>query len=112
MFGLGQGLRLPRSLLFRGEPGLRAMSRCVVNVATDRFVKGQRRLESLLTVPLVKWTDTFPVGAPPHEDVPYAFKPWALKAAADAGFQTLLWADACIKPRDLTPLFERIERDG
>jgi hypothetical protein len=27
-------------------------------------------------------------------------------------YNTLLWADACIVPRDLTPLFERIERDG
>jgi hypothetical protein len=88
------------------------MSRCVVNVATDRFVRGQRRLESRLHVPLVKWTDTFPMSSPSHQDIPYAFKAWALKGAADAGFMTMLWADACIVPRDLTTLFERIERDG
>lgn len=88
------------------------MSRCVVNVATDRFVRGQRRLESMLRVPLVKWTDTVPISSPSHREVPYAFKAYALRGASEAGFLTLLWADACIMPRDLTELFERIERDG
>jgi hypothetical protein len=87
------------------------MSRCVVNVATGRFVIGQNRLASLLTVPLVKWTDNLPVASPAHKDVPYAFKAYAL-AEAGREYTTLLWADACIVPRDLTPLFERIEREG
>lgn len=88
------------------------MSRCVVNVATDRYVRGQQRLEDLARVPVVKWTNEMPPGSPSHSEVPYAFKAWALKAAADQGYTTLLWADACIRPRDLTALFERIERDG
>jgi hypothetical protein len=88
------------------------VSRCVVNVATDRYVIGQNRLSALLTVPLVKWTDSLPPTSPAHNDVPYAFKAWALFEAARMGYSTLLWADACIVPRDLTPLFERIERDG
>jgi len=87
------------------------MSRCVVNVATGRFVIGQDRLASLLTVPLVKWSDHLPPASPAHNDVPYAFKAWALYEASKQ-YTTLLWADACIVPRDLTPLFERIERDG
>ncbi|HTF64552.1 MAG TPA: hypothetical protein VK638_17860 [Edaphobacter sp.] len=86
-------------------------SRCVVNVATGRFVIGQNRLDSLLTVPLVKWTDHLPPTSPAHNDVPYAFKAWALYEASKQ-YTTLLWADACIVPRDLTPLFERIEREG
>lgn len=88
------------------------MSRCVVNVATGRFVIGQNRLASLVTVPLVKWSDNLPLHSPAHKDVPYAFKPWALVAAVRQGYKTLLWADACIVPHDLTALFERIERDG
>ena len=86
--------------------------RCVVNVATGRYVIGQRRLESLLSVPLVKWADSLPEFSPTHAEVPYAFKAWALHAACKQGFTTLLWADACIVPLDLTQLFERIERDG
>lgn len=88
------------------------MSRCVVNVATGRYVIGQNRLSALLTVPLVKWSDHLPPTSPAHEDVPYAFKAWALYEAMRMGYSTLLWCDACIVPRDLTPLFERIERDG
>lgn len=88
------------------------MNRCVVNVATGRYVHGQNRLASCLTVPLVKWGEMLPPHSPAHQDVPYAFKAYALKAAMDLGFSTLLWADACIVPRDLTALFERIERDG
>lgn len=88
------------------------MSRCVVNVATDRFVIGQNRLASLLAVPLVKWSDSLPLHSPAHAEVPYAFKPWAMYEASQQGYTTLLWCDACIIPRDLTALFERIERDG
>lgn len=50
---------------------------------------------------------------PTHERKPYAFKAYALKLAASLDFDTLLWADACMLPvADMTPLFERIERDG
>ena len=87
------------------------MSRCVVNVATGRFVIGQSRLASLLTVPLMKWSDCLPLHSPAHQEVPYAFKAWAM-AEAGKKHTVLLWADACIVPRDLTSLFERIERDG
>lgn len=83
-----------------------------MNVATGHYVHGQKRLSSLLAVPLVQWSDALPLHSPAHKDVPYAFKAWALFEASRQGYSTLLWADACIIPRDLTPLFERIERDG
>lgn len=54
-----------------------------------------------------------PDQSPSHAERPYAFKAYALKHAADAGCQTLLWADASILPiRSLEPLWEKIERDG
>lgn len=103
------------------------MSRCIVNVATDSYVRGQMRLEDVLQAQcefLVKWTNELPAGSPPHRArgvcgapehlcIPYAFKAHALKAAAAQGYTTLLWCDACIVPvRPLAPLWERIERDG
>ena len=54
----------------------------MVNVATGHFVIGQNRLASLLAVPLVKWTNNIPPTSPAHEDVPYAFKAWALYEAS------------------------------
>lgn len=53
------------------------------------------------------------MGWPPHELKPYAFKAYALEEAADRGYSTLVWADACMLPvQSMEPLFERIERDG
>lgn len=92
--------------------------RCIVNVATDRYVAGQDRLNRAMAgksreTDLMFWRDTLPPGSPAHMPKPYAFKAWALKAAADAGHTELLWLDACILPnRELEPLWEKIERDG
>lgn len=95
------------------------MRRCVVNVATGRFLPGQIRLtRSLGEQPkhthYKAWTST-PAHWPSHEDKPYAFKAYALQAAAEFydNDALLLWCDACIVPvRDLEPLWQRIERDG
>jgi hypothetical protein len=93
-------------------------SRCIVNVATGGYVKGQDRIFERFAaeceVTLALW-DINAVGAPKHEDVPYAFKAYALKRAGSAYLaDTLLWCDACIVPgaRPLTDLWEKIERDG
>jgi len=90
--------------------------RIVVSVATDHYVKGQNRLAAILdamNVDRLFFRGTLPEGSPSHADVPYAFKGIALGQAADLGFETLIWADACIYPlRSLDALFEKIEADG
>lgn len=94
------------------------MTRCVVNVATGRYVRGQERLRLALKqyspeAAWIQWTNVMPPGSPEHDSKPYAFKAWALKWAADEGYDTLLWADAAVLPlRSLEPLWYRIERDG
>lgn len=93
-------------------------SRCVVNVATGRYLKGQERLRAELErfspeSTWMAWSDELPPGSPPHRERPYAFKAYGLRAAREAGFSTLLWADASVLPlRSLEPLWERIGRDG
>jgi hypothetical protein len=93
------------------------MSRCVVNVATGSYVKGQQRLLSAISDKFCRWNDQnmgnpLPHGWPSHQEKPYAFKAYALNRAASA-FDTLLWADACVLPiRSMEPLWQRIERDG
>lgn len=90
--------------------------RAVVNLATGPFVKGQQRLNDALHRSRITFfynRGSLPPGCPAHSAVPYAFKAFAIKAAADTGLTTLLWADACILPvKALGPLWERIERDG
>jgi hypothetical protein len=94
-----------------------SMSRCVVNVATGpHYRKGQYRLfgsEFISETSGLAYTDVnMPRGCPDHSLVPYAFKAFALRDAAQEN-HTLLWCDACILPvADMTPLWERIERDG
>lgn len=92
------------------------MKRCIVSVATGRYVTGLNRLEASqdLHAPVMCWKDSLPAGSPAHADVPYAFKAYALKEAADKGFDLLLWCDACIIPgaRSLDDLWDKIETDG
>ena len=102
--------------------------RTVVNVATDSWIRMQDRLireMHLYGEHVMYWRQQLPPGSPPHREAgicaaanvdairPYAFKAYALKAAADQGFTSLLWCDSSVRPlRSLAPLWERIERDG
>lgn len=90
--------------------------RAVVSVATGSYVKGQDRMAAILdamNVDRLFYRGELPEGSPSHQDVPYAFKGCALAQAADLGFETLLWADACIYPlKSLDGLFEKIEKEG
>lgn len=90
--------------------------RAIVSAGSGRYVKGLDRLTewcSANDVEYFAWRNHWPSGSPTHQDVPYAFKAYALREAIAAGAKTLLWADACILPiRPLKPLWERIERDG
>lgn len=100
-----------------------------MNVSTGRFIRGQNRLKACEFLDgtrlihngvnvfdggtaLMTW-DTLPPGSPSHEEIPYGFKVWGLKAALEAGYTTLLWADASVLPiAPLDALWERIEERG
>lgn len=95
--------------------------RAVFNVATGRYVAGQRRLKAALMrhgqfgEHFIAWTNEVPPGSPSHQQNPYAFKAYALQHALTSRLRptTLLWADASILPiRSLASLWERIETDG
>jgi hypothetical protein len=94
------------------------VTRCVVNVATGRYLRGQERLRIEMerfdpTTKWMAWTNEMPPGSEPHWQKPYGFKAWALLAAQEAGHGLVLWLDASVIPiRSLEPLWEKIERDG
>lgn len=96
------------------------MKRAVVCVATtERYQRGLDRLARAIQRDcdrLHLWpglNGSMPPNCPTHERIPYGFKAFSLKQAADAGADLLLWCDACILPiRPLAPLWERIEREG
>lgn len=95
------------------------MSRCVVNVAIggrnqQKYVNGQERLRNQLAGETLRfYTNGYPIGSPTHQEIPFAFKAYALKEAA-MQYTTLLWCDSCIVlgPRPLEELWEKIERNG
>ena len=94
------------------------MSRCIVNVATDRYVPLQERLARSLAAEgyrdaLLAWRDGLPPGSPAQRESPYAFKLYAIREAARRGYRSVLWLDApCVAVRPVDPVFDRIEREG
>jgi hypothetical protein len=91
------------------------MTRAIVNVATGRYLVGQERLRAAVSggAEFICWTDAMPPGSPAHQDVPYAFKAFALDVARQRGFRYVLWADSSIKVlRPLEPLWDLIEAQG
>lgn len=90
------------------------MKRAIVNVATDRYVPGQRRLASMVTdADLLIWTDAMPPNCPPHKVTPYAFKPFAMAEALGRKYDAAIWVDACVVPvAPLADLWTHIEREG
>jgi hypothetical protein len=89
--------------------------RCIVNVATGSYVRGQQRLLATFPKDRVRtYRDSLPANCPTHEAVPYAFKAYALSEAAHDGVTSLLWCDSCIVPgpRQIEDLWQLIETQG
>ena len=90
-------------------------TRTIVNVATGRYIAGQQRLLGWCMEhgEALRYWDHIPEDWPKHQDVPYAFKAFALRDAERHGATSLLWCDSSVVPiADLAPLWEQIERDG
>jgi hypothetical protein len=59
------------------------------------------------------WTGSYPPGSPTHREIPYAFKPYAFKAARDRGYDVAFWLDASIWPiKSVDYYFDLIRQDG
>lgn len=95
------------------------MKKCVINWAKGAwYPEGQARLvKSLRKVgfsgDILTFTEESEVGCPPHNQVPYAFKPYAINFAVSKGYELILWCDAscwAIKPVD--GMFEEIEKNN
>lgn len=65
-------------------------------------------------IDLLLWEDISPEGSHPHADSPYGFKVHAIKAAYEMGYTSILWVDspATAVSEDLSPIFDKIEKEG
>jgi len=91
--------------------------RAVVSFANNPFYQEKmKRLQDSVEsqgVTFIGYKSFEEIGSPTHSQVPYAFKPYAIQKAIDAGVTTLLWCDSPIVAiKDITPVFEHIERSG
>jgi hypothetical protein len=61
---------------------------------------------------IISWKD-YPDGCPPHQAVPYGFKPYCMDLARQAGFQVVIWLDAaCVPVRSLAPVIAEASARG
>jgi hypothetical protein len=65
-------------------------------------------------IDMMLWQDCLPPGSRPHSESPYGFKVHAIKAAYDKGYTSILWLDspAYAVKEDISPIFEKIEKEG
>ena len=88
------------------------MTRGIVTVGTsDHFIGGVERLKKIIgDSENIHAHYDFPSGSPTHQEIPYAFKPYAIEQAP---FDLVLWCDSSIIPlRPLNPIWKLIETQG
>lgn len=77
------------------------MKKAIVTFANneERYIKGQKRQEQSLKA--VGWDGDYfafnsftEIGSPDHDDVPYAFKPYAIDKVRKMGYDVVIWMDA------------------
>lgn len=91
--------------------------RAIINLSTERYWPGQVRLaksiQEHVDIRVILWCDEAEVDALPHLENNYSFKPLCFKRAYELGIRYILWLDASmVVIKDLTPIFDIIERDG
>lgn len=95
----------------------RTQTKCIVNLSTKKYWKGQERLikslEGNTDADLLMFKSEEEVGAPLHKDNMYSFKTYAIEEAFKKGYAYILWLDASMYViKDLNPIFEEIEKQG
>jgi len=87
---------------------------CIINYASGSwYPRGQDRLVKSLCdvgngdIPCFAWKNHEELGCPPHVEVPYAFKPYALEHARNMGYELALWCDASVwAVKNIQPVFD------
>jgi len=92
---------------------------CIVSVGLDgreKYSEFTAKLEQLAKengYDAMVWKNEFPPDSPTHKEVPYAFKPFAIRAAVLAGYTKVLWMDSkCYILDKIVPVEKALEEDG
>lgn len=93
-------------------------NRAIVSFAnTPAYLEKMQRLELSLhgktDAEFFAFVTEHQVGCKPHSVCPYQFKPYAIDKVRKMGFTSILWADSpIVAVKDLSPVFDHIERHG
>lgn len=92
---------------------------CVVSVGVDGREPYSQYVETLKQKAIengyaaMVWKNEMPPNCPAHQDVPYAFKPYAIQAALDEGYTKIFWMDSkCHIVSKITPVEEALDEHG
>lgn len=94
------------------------MKKAIVNLITQKYISGQNRLRQSLIDnnfdgDFYGFFGEDSVGAPRHEDNPYAFKIYAIDKIREMGYDKILWLDASVYAvKNVQPVFDWIEVKG
>ncbi len=90
----------------------------IVNLATERYIKGQERLKQSLidnnfNGDFFGYIGEESVGSPKHTENPYAFKIYAINRVREIGYTKILWLDASVYAvKNVQPVFDWLEDKG
>ena len=92
---------------------------CIITLANNArlYRKGQDRLlQSLVNNfdgDVLAFTSEDQVGAPRHDENPYAFKPYCFYEALKQGYKQVLWLDSSVwAVSNLQPIFDILQNEG
>jgi len=92
---------------------------CIVSVGIDgrepysQYSKKLKQVVDELGYPNFIWSGCYPPGSPPHDEVNYAFKPYAFEYARQNGYKKILWLDSkCYPVGELNRISNFLETDG
>jgi hypothetical protein len=93
------------------------MKRAVVSFANGSYLPKLVRMKESMRgntdADIITFTKYEEVGCRPHTEIPYQFKPFAIWKAIDMGYDSILWVDSpIVAVKDITPVFEYIEKNG
>ena len=83
-----------------------------------RYVLGEERLrQSLINVGFAgsyfSFKDYKSIDSPSHSEIPYAFKPYAIKKVKDLGYDIVIWIDSAVYPtKKFDHFVKHIEENG
>lgn len=93
--------------------------KCIISFANEkgRYVQNLSRLSESLRNnfdgDFLGFIGEASIGAPKHEDNPYAFKIYAFQKAIEAGYTQILWLDSsCFAIKNVQPIFDEMENNG